>query len=288
MSLSIPPTLDWISDSDRGRDWLASLPEIVKRLATHWDLEVGSPFPDPFVSLVLPARRGGTDVVLKIQYPDRESAPEAEALRLWNGNGAVRLLDHDVTHHALLLERCLPGEHLSKSGPVIGLDIMIGLLPRLWVPASANIPKLVDEVARWITNLPQEFEAAGAPFEGTLIDQAIETSIDLASSQGEQVLVNQDLHGDNVLSAAREPWLAIDPKPLAGEREFGLSPVIRSAEFGHSRNDVVRRLDRLSDELGLDRERARLWAFGQAIAWGFHGGKALPAHIEMALWLLDA
>src|SRR5215475_7700941 len=29
-----------------------------------------------------------------------------------------------------------------------------------------------------------------------------------------QVLVHQDLHGDNVLAAEREPWLVIDPKPF--------------------------------------------------------------------------
>ncbi|MBI2150740.1 MAG: hypothetical protein HYU27_09080, partial [Acidobacteria bacterium] len=58
-------------------------------------------------------------------------------------------------------------------------------------------------------------------------------------------MFHQDLHGDNVLRAAREPWLVIDPKPVAGEREFSVSPIVRSAEFGHSRKQVVDRLDRL-------------------------------------------
>ena len=39
--------------------------------------------------------------------------PPAEALRRWDGDGAVRLLDHDDEHHALLLERLEPGQHLS-------------------------------------------------------------------------------------------------------------------------------------------------------------------------------
>ena len=72
------------------------------------------------------------------------------------------------------------------------------------------------------------------------------------------MLLHQDLHGDNVLAAEREPWLAIDPKPLAGEREFGIAPIVRSRELGHSRREVLGRLDRLVTELGLDRERARL------------------------------
>jgi streptomycin 6-kinase len=99
--------------------------------------------------------------------------------------------------------------------------------------------------------------------------------------------VHQDLHGENVLAAEREPWLVIDPKPLAGEREFALAPIVRSFEFGHSRSEVLRRLDRLSGELALDRERARGWAIAQTIAWSFDSAYA-DGHFETARWLLAA
>jgi streptomycin 6-kinase len=78
----------------------------------------------------------------------------------------------------------------------------------------------------------------------------------------------------------------IDPKPLTGEREYSLAPIIRSFEFGHSRAEVVGRLDRLSDELGLDRERARGWAVAQTVAWSFESDYA-HRHYETARWLLD-
>lgn len=42
-------------------------------------------------------------------------------------------------------------------------------------------------------------------------------------------------------AAQRSPWLAIDPKPLIGEREFSCAPVIRSFEFGHSKAHVTTR-----------------------------------------------
>ena len=80
--------------------------------------------------------------------------------------------------------------------------------------------------------------------------------------------MHQDLHPDNVLAAEREPWLVIDPKPLVGEREFAVAPIVRASELGHSRRAVIERLDRLTSELGLDRERARGWTIGQTIAWG--------------------
>jgi streptomycin 6-kinase len=120
-----------------------------------------------------------------------------------------------------------------------------------------------------------------------LVDAAAEFIAELADDQGEQVLLHQDLHGENVLAAEREPWLVIDPKPLVGEREFSLAPIIRSAELGHSQADVFHRLDRLSAELDLDRRRACRWAIAQTVAWSFDGSDA-RGHFEMARWLLAA
>jgi streptomycin 6-kinase len=132
-----------------------------------------------------------------------------------------------------------------------------------------------------------EWEGAGRPFEESLLDAVVATLEELAATQGELVLLHQDLHADNVLAAEREPWLLIDPKPLVGEREFGLAPIIRSFELGLSERDVVGRLDQLSSELGLDRERARGWAIGQTIAWSF-GSEFHLSHLETARWLLQA
>jgi streptomycin 6-kinase len=72
----------------------------------------------------------------------------------------------------------------------------------------------------------------GTPLSGSA--EALDIG-ELASTQGEQVLVHRDLHGENVLPATREPWLVIDPKPLAGEREFAVAPIVRSFELGHGK-----------------------------------------------------
>ncbi len=101
------------------------------------------------------------------------------------------------------------------------------------------------------------------------------------------MLLHQDLHADNVLAAQREPWLAIDPKPLVGEREFAVAPIVRSFELGHSKRDVLHRLDRLTAELGLDRERARGWTIGQTVAWAWNSSYH-ASHVETARWLLEA
>ncbi len=286
---AIPERLRWVGREPAGRAWLDALPGRVAACAERWTLRVGDPFPGSHVSLALPATRAdGTEAVLKLQLPHRECEHEAEALRVWDGDGAVRLLEHEPAHHALLVERCLPGTPLSEVAPEDALGVLIGLLPRLWRTVAGPFHSLASESARWTENLPRSWERAGRPFERALVDAAIETLGTLATSQPEQVLLHQDLHADNVLRAGREPWLVIDPKPLCGERAFSAAPIVRSAEMGHGEAEVRDRLDRLVRELELDPERTRGWAFAQTLAWVFDGDRVIPRHLEIARWLRPA
>ena len=65
----------------------------------------------------------GEQAVLKVQQPHRESEHEAAALELWDGDGAIRLLDSEPEAHMLLLERCVPGTPLSEAGGEAALDV---------------------------------------------------------------------------------------------------------------------------------------------------------------------
>jgi streptomycin 6-kinase len=283
--------LDHLRGSARGRTWLDALPGLVDACARRWSLQPGDPFDRGYASLAMHAiLPDGADAVLKVQFPHRETEHEAAALQVWEGEGAVRLLAHDLERHALLLERARPGEPLASLGdPDAALDVVIGLLPRLWKPAGAPFRSLAEEAAELSAEMGEHRHGAGRAVDGRLVDAATEAFAGLAATQGEQVLVNQDLHADNVLSAQREPWLVIDPKPLAGEREFGVAAIVRSRELGHSRAAVLRRLDRMSAELGLDRERVRLWAMAHTVAWGFDDeGRPIGEHMDAATWLLEA
>lgn len=270
-----------------GEAWLAALPRLVEACVDRWSLELGEPWTNSAASLAMPATRGGERFVLKIQFPGREGLYEADALRRWDGNGAVRLLDHDPERGAMLLERCDSGTPLSTIDPAAALGVLIGLLPRLWVPAREPFRPLADEAADLTAEMLNHWERTGRSVEERLIHAAAEVFEQLAGTQGEHVLVNQDLHAENVLRAEREPWLVIDPDPLAGEREFGVAAIVRGRELGHSRDAVLYRLDRVSAELGLDRERVRLWTMAHTVSWGF-ADEPLPTHIEVATWLLDA
>lgn len=268
--------------------WLERVPNLVSECAEEWELTLGEPYAQGAAGYALRADLpDGTPTVLKLIYPHREAEHEAQALAVWDGDGAVRLLAHDEIRWAMLLERCEPGTVLAREDADTALDVLIGLLPRLWRGVAGGFHSLADETAWWLDYLPVEWDRAGRQFERCLLDAVMGTLRELAGSQGDQVLLHQDLHTDNVLAAERERWLAIDPKPLLGEREFSVAPIVRDYELGHSRRDVLYRLDRLTSELGLDRERARGWTVGQTVAWMVEGTQH-SKHLETVRWLLEA
>ena len=267
--------------------WLERVPELVAECVEEWQLELGEPYEAGAAGYaVRAALTDGTPTVLKLIYPHREAEHEADALELLAGNGAVRLLARDDARSAMLLERCEPGTALAENGGEKALDVLVELLPRHWVRAGEPFHTLAEEAAWWIDDLPEQWEQSGRAIERRLVDTAVDALGLLSESQGEQVLLNQDLHGDNVLAAEREPWLVIDPKPLLGEREFAVAPIVRSFELGSSKADVLYRLDRLTSELGLDRERARGWTIGQTMAWAFDSDYS-DTHLETVRWLLE-
>jgi streptomycin 6-kinase len=95
---------------EEGEAWLAALPATLELLSKRWSLTVGPPFEGLSYNYVAPAlTREGSEVVLKMGLPRRELETEIAALWLYNGRGAVKLLDVNAELGALLLERLRPG-----------------------------------------------------------------------------------------------------------------------------------------------------------------------------------
>lgn len=291
--LNIPAGLAWWRTVTGGTEWLARLPRLVEECAELWGLELEPAFEHAHVSFVAPVR--STDdgqAVLKINFPEVESEREANALELWGGRGAVRLLAHDPERRALLLERCIPGSPLwSIEDDVEAMRIAAGVLTLLWrePPPDSAFRRLEDEALRWADELPDRWERMGRPFPRSILDYAVDFLREAGPDQGEQVVVHQDFHGGNVLRAKRASWLAIDPKPLVGEREFDTASLLRDrrrelAVEAHPERILRRRLDYLASELGLDPERMRGWSIAHALAWGLDQF-VLEDIIACARWL---
>ncbi|WP_417667845.1 aminoglycoside phosphotransferase family protein [Roseibium sp.] len=270
MSNQAPENLKALEATSAGRNWIDTLPNLVDACVRHWSLDnVGKPFAGSTVSHAFPAFRDGMPVVVKLQFPHEECLFEADALKVWAGAGAVRLFGHLPEYNALLLERAQPGSYLSDDPRTDHLGVVVDLLSRLWVTTNVSFKRLRQQAEDWDTLFKNEHRIAADDQERRVIRHTQGLLGELLSTPMEEVLIHQDLHGQNIVSAQREPWLVIDPKPLVGERAFGLAPIIRSFEFGNTKKSMLYRLDRLSEELGVERERARKWTVVQTLAWGF-------------------
>jgi streptomycin 6-kinase len=278
-----------------GREWLKRLPAIIRECADTWDLQLGERYNGGKVGVAVRVERAdGSPAVLKVNFPSQETAHEAAALAHWRGVGAVRLLEWDCDRHALLLERCDPGGQLSDvADEDEARSAAAAVLSRIWRPPPDLHPfrRVEDEAACWAEKMPARWKARGRPFERELLDAAVAAYRELGVDQQEAVLCHQDFHSGNILRATRERWLAIDPKPLVGERAFDTAWLLRErrASVGadaHPRDRLRRRLDLLSSELGLDRERMRGWGIARMLSWAVEVGRVHHGHVECARLLL--
>ena len=74
-----------------------------------------------------------------------------------------------------------------------------------------------------------------------------------------------DLHAGNVLRADRAPWLAIDPKPFVGDRAYDATQHLFNCP-GRMHSAPLATIATFADQLGVSRERVRLWTFARAAA----------------------
>lgn len=290
--IEVPDRLAWWRTVPEGAAWLERLPRLAAACAGEWSLALGRPFPRGNASLTLDAvRADGTPAVLKLNFPEPETAKEADALELAAGRGAVLLLAADRERSALLLERALPGDPLWEvDDDEEATRIAASVLRRLWrvPPARHPFRVLAEEAEDWMRGLRRDWDTLGRPFEERLVQAGESAASELSRTQPDLVVCHQDFQGSNILRAAREPWLAIDPKPIVGEPAFDVASLLRDRRWDIRARVIRRRLDLLVDELGLDRERMRGWGIVHALYWGVGSDKVEPEMVECARILLDA
>ncbi|MFC7591425.1 aminoglycoside phosphotransferase family protein [Nonomuraea antimicrobica] len=280
-------------DGAAGRAWSAGLPALAERFLAEWELRPDGESRHGVVALVLPVvRADGTKAALKLQPVTDETAWEASSLRAWAGDGSVLLLDSDPETGTLLLERLEADRSLATVPDVMAaLDVLTTLLRRLVAhPGPADVRRLgdlaqgmLDDVEGALQRLPRDRDrhwlrwCAGAVAE-------------LVPDPGDRLL-HWDLHYENVLAADREPWLAIDPKPLVGDPGFDLLPALHNrwdevVATGDVPRAVLRRFDFMVDGLGLDRRRAAGWTFGRVLQnclWDAADGALALSEVQLAV-----
>ena len=264
--------------SEGRRPWLTTvLPAVVAQARERWSLTLGEPFqPGGQTAWVAPARDAdGADLVLKVAWPHPEAAHEADGLRAWAGHGAVHLYAaHDFGEaHALLIERCRPGTELSGRPEPEQDTVVAALLRRLWIqPPRDHAFALLEQMCqRWADEFEQSIDAGDAPHvdpglarAGIALFRELPATANTNTDTDTQVLLCTDLHAGNVLAAAREPWLAIDPKPHVGDPAYDpLQHMLNCEERLHADPRGLAR--RMAGLLDLDAGRVLLWLFARCV-----------------------
>lgn len=208
----------------------------------------------------------GVAAVLKVDASG--GGHEHLVLRRWAGAGAVRLLRADPPERTVLVER-LHSRSLLDLPDIEACQIMAGLYSRLHVPPMPQLRSATANLEHWsntVEQLPRD-----APIPRRLVEQASALSRDLSADSTADVVLHGDLHYGKVLRGDREPWLAIAPHPLNGDRHYELAPMLwhRWDELaGNIRDGVRRRFYALVDAARLDEDRARAWTLIRvAHAW---------------------
>jgi streptomycin 6-kinase len=283
-AIHIPPQLaDAVDEDDYPArcEWLATLPELVEEVASGWALELGEPYlPGGQCAWVAPATdRGGAKLALKVGWRHREAQHEAGALWLWDGDGAVRCLAARTLDQttALLLERCVPGDQLSRSLAEPDQDVVIaGLLRRLWqhqLPEGHPFGSLQEMCDDWASWFELDFDHDRCGLDPALAREGIAALRALPRTADRSVLLCTDLHAGNVLASQREPWLVIDPKPFVGDPAFDAVQHMLNCDERLA-TDPVGLAQRMAALLGVDPERVRLWLFARCTQESLHDRSA--------------
>ncbi|MGW1024946.1 aminoglycoside phosphotransferase family protein [Streptomyces sp. NPDC002577] len=278
--VSVPSGLQafgrWQLEGEQGHAWIRALPDTVDALLARWHLTPDGEAMHGYNGMVLPVLRGQERCVLKVSWPlETAVCHEALALETWSGRGAVRLLETSPAEGALLLERA----HSHRPLRALDLEAAVRaagtLLRRLAIPAPAGPRRLSEIAAETRDGLESRWERLGRPFPRMLVDRARDLADELSRRTG-SLMVNHDLHYDNVLAADREPWLAVDPKVFTGDPEYQVAQLLwtRLDEMA-GRTELLHHFHTLVDTAELDADLARAWTVVRCAdywLWGLDAG----------------
>lgn len=270
--------MDFAAAGDpKGRARIAELPALTSTMCQRWGLEVGDGATRTgYHAVVAPVRRGREPCVLKLTWPPDRIVDESRALAAWDGHGPVRMLEVDVHTGAMLLEQLNARRTLRDLDVFDAAAVAGSLLRRLAVPAPSGLRGLQDLARDIAGSLVARQERLGHLVPKRWLDAALRLSQQLENHADRHLLVHADLHYGNVRAGEREPWLAIDPKPVAGDPEHAVPELLWTrVDDVDGAKGIRLLLAVLVDSGALDAGLARGWAIVRCVdywLWGADHG----------------
>ncbi len=255
---------------ETGEKWLIDLPRIITEIESEWFLKVEKNFPNLSYNYVAPCvYNDGSEAVLKIALPlnNPEIYNEAKYLQTANGVGAVKLLESDKSRRAILLERLTPGANLKeicREDEAKAVEIAISIMRGLLKEATRNFAFLrLDD---WFNNFFEKARNTNFPRE--FQNKAREFYAELSFAQKQKFLIHGDLHHENILSATREEFLAIDPKGIVGDTGYEIAVFLNNhlwwlASESNLKEILTNAVRCFSEAFEIEQIDLRKWAFAQ-------------------------
>jgi len=290
--MNLPP--EFISNvqntfREEGFAFLDALPNLITEASARWGLRDVQPAPTlsynfvAFATLTLPSKIGvsaGSEVVLKMGVPNDEMRSEIAALKLFNGEGACRLLDYDEERCLMLLERLHPGVMLATmKDDEEAIHIAAEAMKRIWRnPDTFAHDQKKDKFIKltdWfdgLQRLRKRFNGGTGPLNEKLVERVESSVMDFFAENHSPVLMHGDFHHYNILSSERG-WLVIDPKGVIGPAGYEVGPLMtnpwESLLDSFNPQLILRRADILHEHLGFERERILEWCLAHSVlsAW---------------------
>jgi streptomycin 6-kinase len=240
----------------------------IRHCIATWHLQDVTRLDGGFRSEVLAcATASGHELVLKLTPSLEEARAEAAALSAWAGTGAaVRLIDTDFEHSALLLERVRPATHLPAGEDPVAIEVAAELLSKLHqaspgdfpFPALAQVYEQMERRSR--EDAAYEQRTRDDPTLGVSglerLDVARATAIRLCTTTERPVLLHGDFLDKNLLWNGTG-YVAVDPIPSIGDpcSDIGFFAA------GHPpATAILQRATAIAVRMGLDPQRCQHWA----------------------------
>jgi streptomycin 6-kinase len=310
---------------EAGYAFLETLPDSIEEASAKWRLTDVQPAPTLSYNFVafakayqgLGGKGEGKYVVLKMGVPNREFLSEMEALRLFDGDGACKLIEFEEEKYWMLLERLNPGVMLATlEDDEEATRIAAELMKKIWRPVESGslLPAFQQQMSPqrhgdadglhkfirltdWfdgLKRLRQMFDGGTGPLDEKLVHRAERSVSEFFLENHNPVLMHGDFHHYNILSSERG-WLIIDPKGVIGPAGYEVGPLLINP-WGELINRVEiqrltrRRIDILHEHLGFERERIREWGLAHAILsawWGIESNTGWEYALAVAKMMAE-